>query len=260
MKTKIIISISALLLAGVQGLALAGGKTEAEENIRFVWENPINPEEDLLYIEEEIAIHETEQHKIKLAEYKKQKLAEEKERQRLAAIEAERLAKEETERLAREEAEKIARAEAEEAARVEAEAEAQRVAQAEKEKAETVHVSTTEQKPAQSTNKGGLIGTFQSTAYAVGDGMTPSVTTANGTNVANTIYSPEGYRIIAVDTSVIPMNSIVEVHIPGWAPFLAKASDTGSAINGNIIDLLVSTPSEALSYGRKNNIKVYRVN
>lgn len=244
MKTKIIISVSVLLLAGVQGLALAGGNTEPEENIRFVWENPINPEEDLLYIEEEMAIYETEQHKIKLAEYKKQKLAEEKERQRLAAIEAERLAKEE----------------AEEAARVEAEAEAQRIAQAEKEKAKTVQVNTSEQKPAQSTNKGGLIGTFQSTAYAVGDGMTPSVTTANGTNVANTIYSPEGYRIIAVDTSVIPMNSIVEVHIPGWAPFLAKASDTGSAIKGNIIDLLVSTPSEARTYGRKNNIKVYRVN
>ena len=253
MKTKIIISISALLLMGAQGLkAFNNNEIEAEEHIRFVWENPINPEEDLLYIEEEIAIYETEQHKIKLAEYKKQKLAEEKERQRLAAIEAERLAKEEAER--------IARAEAEEAARVKAEAEAQRVAQAEKEKAETVHVSTTEQKPAQSTNKGGLIGTFQSTAYAVGDGMTPSVTTANGTNVANTIYSPEGYRIIAVDTSVIPMNSIVEVHIPGWAPFLAKASDTGGAINGNIIDLLVSTPSEARTYGRKNNIKVYRVN
>ena len=244
MKTKIITSISALLLVGVQGLALAGGETETEENIRFVWENPINPEEDLLYIEEEIAIYETEQHKIKLAEYKKQKLAEEKERQRLAAIEAERLAKEE----------------AEEAARVKAEAEAQRIAQAEKEKAEAVQVSTSEQKPAHSTNKGGLIGTFQSTAYAVGDGMTPSVTTANGTNVANTIYSPEGYRIIAVDTSVIPMNSIVEVHIPGWAPFLAKASDTGGAINGNIIDLLVSSPSEARTYGRKNNIKVYRVN
>ena len=172
MKTKIITSISALLLVGIQGLKIFNNnEIEAEEHIRFVWENPINPEEDLLYIEEEIAIYETEQHKIKLAEYKKQKLAEEKERQRLAAIEAERLAKEE----------------AEEAARVEAEAEAQRIAQAEKEKAETVQVSTSEQKPAQSTNKGGLIGTFQSTAYAVGDGMTPSVTTANGTNVANTI-------------------------------------------------------------------------
>lgn len=249
MKTKIIISISALLLASVQGLKAVNNEIEAEEDIRFVWENPINPEEDLLYIEEEIAIYETEQHKIKRAEYKKQKLAEEKERQRLTVIEAERLAKEEAERLAREEA-----------ARIEAEAEAQRIAQAEKEKAETVQVSTSEQSSSQEAVKGGLIGTFQSTAYAVGDGMTPSVTTANGTNVANTIYSPEGYRIIAVDTSVIPMNSIVEVHIPGWAPFLAKASDTGGAINGNIIDLLVSTPSEAYSYGRKNNIQVYRVN
>lgn len=233
MKTKFALSLSLLLIAGIKGL-ISNNDSEAVEDVQaeeFIFNRAVSFEDDLLYIEDKMAIHETEVSKIKLAEYKAEKLAEEKELERLAAKEAERVALVEAE---------AQRAAEEEAARI---AEAQR-------KTQTVTTSSS----------GQLIGTFQSTAYAVGDGMTPSVTTANGTNVANTIYSPEGYRIIAVDTSVIPMNSIVEVHIPGWAPFLAKASDTGSAINGNIIDLLVSSPSEAHSYGRKNNIQIYRVN
>lgn len=92
------------------------------------------------------------------------------------------------------------------------------------------------------------LGSFKVTSYAVGDGMTPSTTTANGTEVANTIYSPEGHRIIAVDTSVIPMNTVVRVTMNGNS-FLAKASDTGSAIVGNKIDLLVDSPSEAINNG-----------
>ena len=92
------------------------------------------------------------------------------------------------------------------------------------------------------------LGTFKVTSYAIGDGMTPSTVTANGTNVANTIYSPEGHRIIAVDTSVIPMNTVVRVTMNGQS-FLAKSSDTGSSIVGNKIDLLVSSPSEAINNG-----------
>ena len=92
------------------------------------------------------------------------------------------------------------------------------------------------------------LGTFKVTSYSVGDGMTPSTVTANGTNVANTIYSPEGHRIIAVDTSVIPMNTVVRVTMNGQS-FLAKSSDTGSAIVGNKIDLLVNSPSEAINNG-----------
>ena len=101
---------------------------------------------------------------------------------------------------------------------------------------------------ASSVSSNRTLGSFKVTSYAVGDGMTPSTTTANGTEVANTIYSPEGHRIIAVDTSVIPMNTIVRVTMNGNS-FLAKASDTGSAINGNKIDLLVNSPSEAINNG-----------
>lgn len=107
---------------------------------------------------------------------------------------------------------------------------------------------------------GDLIGTFDATAYAVGDGLTPSTVTANGTDVANTIHSPEGHRIIAVDTSVIPMDSTVYVELPSGESFYAKASDTGGAINGNKIDLLVSSPDEAMSFGRQSGIRVYSTN
>ena len=115
-----------------------------------------------------------------------------------------------------------------------------------------------EAKPAAQGNKQ-LVGSFVSTAYAIGDGLTPSTVTANGTDVSNTIYSPEGYRIIAVDTNIIPLNSILEVHIPGQPPFYAKACDTGSAINGYKIDLLVGSVQEALVYGYQNEISIYYV-
>ena len=93
---------------------------------------------------------------------------------------------------------------------------------------------------------------FEATAYAVGDGLTPNTYTRNGTDVSNTIYTPDGYRIIAVDMNVIPLNSIVRVTYSDGTTFLAMACDTGSAIVGNKIDVLYSSPSEALSFGRQN--------
>lgn len=89
---------------------------------------------------------------------------------------------------------------------------------------------------------------FKATHYSVGDSLTPGTVTANGTNVANTIYTAEGYRIIAVDPNVIPLNSIVKLTINGKT-IIAKACDTGSAINGNKIDILVGSPQEALNLG-----------
>lgn len=89
---------------------------------------------------------------------------------------------------------------------------------------------------------------FKATHYSVGDSLTPGTVTANGTNVANTIYTAEGYRIIAVDPNVIPLNSIVKLTINGKT-IIAKACDTGSSIKGNKIDILVGSPQEALNLG-----------
>lgn len=54
-------------------------------------------------------------------------------------------------------------------------------------------------------------------------------------------------RVIAVDPSIIPLNSLVE--IPGKGVYIA--GDTGSAIKGNKIDIHFSTEGEALSWGRR---------
>lgn len=60
---------------------------------------------------------------------------------------------------------------------------------------------------------------------------------------------------MAVDTNIIPLYSIVEIEGIGKA----IALDSGGAIKGNKIDLLVATHEEAIQFGRKNlNMKVVK--
>lgn len=118
-----------------------------------------------------------------------------------------------------------------------------------KDKTETKSDNSTHKKIKEKTSGKGK--SFTATYYAIGDGYTPSTTTANGTDVSNTIHTKEGHRIIAVDTSVIPMNSLVKVTVNGNT-FTAKASDTGSAIKGNKIDILIDNPKEANARGIVN--------
>jgi 3D (Asp-Asp-Asp) domain-containing protein len=79
--------------------------------------------------------------------------------------------------------------------------------------------------------------------------------TATGVDVRNTIRTPKGYRVVAVDPRVIPLGSIVEINGEKF-----KAVDTGGAIKGNKIDILVSTHNtdKAFEFGKqKLHIKVY---
>lgn len=62
-----------------------------------------------------------------------------------------------------------------------------------------------------------------------------------------TTRNPNGYSTIAVDPRVIPLGS--KLYIEGYG--YAIASDTGGAIQGNIIDLFVPTDAEARSWGRR---------
>ncbi|MGG4144835.1 peptidoglycan DD-metalloendopeptidase family protein [Paenibacillus algorifonticola] len=59
------------------------------------------------------------------------------------------------------------------------------------------------------------------------------------------------WKIIAVDPSVIPLKSMVELVVDGvsWGEYLAD--DTGGAIKGNRIDILMETEQQALNFGRK---------
>ncbi|WBY35359.1 3D domain-containing protein [Bacillus amyloliquefaciens] len=74
-------------------------------------------------------------------------------------------------------------------------------------------------------------------------------TTRTGVDVTQSIYY-KGYRVIATDPSVIPLNSIVEVRI-GGKTFKAIAIDTGGAIVGNKVDLLVVTEHDAINFGKQ---------
>ncbi len=72
--------------------------------------------------------------------------------------------------------------------------------------------------------------------------------TRSGYNVKNTIYY-QGMRIIATDTDVIPMYSIVEIE--GFSDkFIAL--DTGGYIEGNKIDILFESTNDAIEFGRKD--------
>ena len=59
-------------------------------------------------------------------------------------------------------------------------------------------------------------------------------------------------QVIAVDPSVIPLGSLVEVEGYG----VAIAADTGGAIHGNIIDLHMTSIQACYDWGRRYNVKV----
>lgn len=84
---------------------------------------------------------------------------------------------------------------------------------------------------------------MESTAYT-GGGLT-----ATGRRV---VFNPDGISTIAVDPSVIPLGSLVEVAGYGRA----IAADTGGLIKGNIIDVYLDSSSECNSWGRKYGVEV----
>lgn len=71
--------------------------------------------------------------------------------------------------------------------------------------------------------------------------------TAYGFDVRNTIYA-NGLRVIAVDPRIIPLGSIVEVQAP-YGTFKAIAGDTGGAIKGHIVDILVESEARSSQLG-----------
>lgn len=94
--------------------------------------------------------------------------------------------------------------------------------------------------PATSTSTGGRVLTMESTAYSYSEAGA-SYFTASGTDLrANPMA-------IAVDPSVIPLGTLVEVQGYG----VALALDTGGAIKGNIIDVHFPTVAQCKVWGRR---------
>lgn len=82
--------------------------------------------------------------------------------------------------------------------------------------------------------------TVEATAYSYAEAGLSNYT-ADGTNL---ISDP---NVIAVDPSVIPLGSMVE--IPGYGVF--RAADTGGAIVGNRIDIHFTTVEQCYTFGRR---------
>ena len=98
----------------------------------------------------------------------------------------------------------------------------------------------TTQAAAASSNQGGYYLTVEATAYSYNEAGLSSYT-ADGTNL---VSEP---NVIAVDPSVIPLGSYVE--IPGYGIF--RAADTGGAIYGNRIDVHLVNLNDVYNFGRR---------
>lgn len=105
-------------------------------------------------------------------------------------------------------------------------------------------------KPAQSESSGnqssGRSMRVQATGYST---RQPNLSTHTATGIDLRVNP----RVIAVDPSIIPLGTMVEVE--GMGVYIA--GDTGGAIRGNIIDIHFETVSQALQWGRRNvNIRI----
>lgn len=93
--------------------------------------------------------------------------------------------------------------------------------------------------------------TFEASAYTADCPEGCSGTTATGIDVTGTIYHA-GKRIIAVDPSVIALGSTVEIKQADGTTFEAVSLDTGGAIKGAKIDVLVANEADAVQFGRQS--------
>lgn len=99
---------------------------------------------------------------------------------------------------------------------------------------------------------GDLIGRFKITYYCAE--KYPHICNAGPPYETATGTTPTAGRTIAVDPSVIPLNTRVMIDGHEYV-----AEDTGGAIDGNRIDIVVATHAEALRKGTRNNVPVYSV-
>lgn len=91
---------------------------------------------------------------------------------------------------------------------------------------------------------------FEATAYIALCDTGCTGITRSGYDVRGTQYY-EGYRVVAVDPDVIPLETRFTVRLASGYEFAAIALDTGGAIKGAKIDVLVADLDDAKQFGRQ---------
>lgn len=96
----------------------------------------------------------------------------------------------------------------------------------------------------------GTYNPFQATAY---DPALGGINSNGDPTTTATSTRPTAGRTIAVDPRVIPYGSVVAIRVPGMPSLdgLYLAEDTGGAIKGNRVDILLSGYSRAMQFGRR---------
>jgi 3D (Asp-Asp-Asp) domain-containing protein len=92
--------------------------------------------------------------------------------------------------------------------------------------------------------------TFELTAYIAMCSSGCTGITATGIDVRNTLYH-DGKRVVATDPDVVPLGSVLRITFANGREIEAIAADTGGAIDGRDIDLLVGSRDKALRIGRQ---------
>ncbi|MDA1877290.1 3D domain-containing protein, partial [Bacillus cereus group sp. BY112LC] len=143
-------------------------------------------------------------------------------------------------------------AKAQEIARAKEEAKAQEIARAKEEaKAREIEKAKEEAKAKEESKNNTQSAKRELTVVATAYTADPSENGTYGgrvlTAMGHDLTANPNMRIIAVDPKVIPLGS--KVWVEGYGE--AIAGDTGSAIKGNRIDVLMGSKSKAMNWGRQ---------
>lgn len=168
------------------------------------------------------------------------RIATEKEKKEAAEQEAKKRAKEQKVKRQAEVKEQEAAQKAQEAEKLATEKAKQETELAKEESKEKPKEKPKEVTPKEEVPTSGATRMMESTAYSYSEPGSGHIT-ASGLDLYD---NPQA---IAVDPSVIPLNSIVNVEGYG----VAIAADTGGAIKGNIIDVHFTTVAECVAWGRR---------
>ncbi|WP_348623035.1 3D domain-containing protein [Paenibacillus peoriae] len=106
------------------------------------------------------------------------------------------------------------------------------------------------QPPSQATGKSTKWTTYEATAYTAFCFEGCIGVTATGLDVSHTVKH-RGRRIVAVDPRVVPLGTRLTIRTADGRTFEAIAEDTGGAIKGRKIDVLVPSERKARKFGRQ---------
>ncbi|MEC3043045.1 cell wall-binding protein EntB [Bacillus cereus] len=228
-------------------------KVKEEEKAQEI----VKPKEEAK-IKEEVKVKEEEkvQEIAKAKEEEKAKAKEEEKAREIAKAKEEEKAREIAKAKEEEKAREIAKAKEEEKAREIAKAKeeerAREIAKAKEEERAREIAKAKEEERAKEASKNNIQSakrelTVVATAYTADPSENGTYGGRVLTAMGHDLTANPNMRIIAVDPKVIPLGS--KVWVEGYGE--AIAGDTGSAIKGNRIDVLMGSKSKAMNWGRQ---------